>query len=100
MLRIKIPCWLGIVQASLTLLSLRCGIVNCELSIMMLRIKIPCLLGIAQINLALLSLRCGIVNCKLSIVNSLCKSSKNQRISLPLHRDFHKKHVLGACRSS
>ena len=27
-LRIKIPCWLGIVQASLTLLSLRCGIVN------------------------------------------------------------------------
>ena len=34
MLRIKIPCWLGIVQASLTLLSLRCGIVNCELNVM------------------------------------------------------------------
>ena len=31
MLCIKIPCWLGIAQASLTLLSLRCGIVNCEL---------------------------------------------------------------------
>ena len=28
MLCIKIPCWLGIAQASLTLLSLRCGIVN------------------------------------------------------------------------
>ena len=28
---IKIPCWLGIVQASLTLLSLRCGIVNYQL---------------------------------------------------------------------
>ena len=31
MLCIKIPCWFGIAQASLTLLSLRCGIVNCEL---------------------------------------------------------------------
>ena len=31
MLCIKIPCWLGIVQACLTLLSLRCGIVNCQL---------------------------------------------------------------------
>ena len=34
MQRIKIPCWLGTVQASLTLLSLRCGIVNCELNVM------------------------------------------------------------------
>jgi hypothetical protein len=33
MQRIKIPCWLGIAQASLTLLSLRCGIVNYQLSI-------------------------------------------------------------------
>ena len=31
MLRIKIPCWLGIAQINLALLSLRCGIVNCEL---------------------------------------------------------------------
>ena len=40
---------------SLTLLSLRCGI-------MMLCIMTLCLLGIIQINLAMLSLRCGIVN--------------------------------------
>ena len=33
MLRIKIPCWLGKVQTRLTLLSLRHGIVNCQLSI-------------------------------------------------------------------
>ena len=33
MLRIKNPCWLGKVQTRLTLLSLRHGIVNCQLSI-------------------------------------------------------------------
>ena len=49
MLRIKIPCLLGIAQINLALLSLRCGIVNCQLCIVncalwiiMLRIKIPC----------------------------------------------------------
>ena len=48
MLRIKIPCWLCIVQVSLTLLSLRCGLVNCELSIYSMptidtSISLPCL---------------------------------------------------------
>ena len=77
MQRIKIPCLLGIAQASLTLLSLRCGIVNCQLLLLhliKLCFKMACLLGIAQASLALLSLRCAIARPKIKLFFSVIGS--------------------------